>query len=326
LTIVIPSALMAFVGETAVADPKAAVDKAVSRRGAPTAVGFAWGTPCRVPVTEVTLKKGVTTKMTYEVVLEPAARGSELRLRMEHFDFLEVNGLDVTTPAMRSRLAEAVVLTAAIPAMRIAKNGTYLGVVDLEKAVAWMLEQPPFNKDPAQAKQVRTMMLSPQMLEILRGKMGEIWQTWVGAWLAGGGLSPGDTAELNETVGFGARNIVAPAKISHLGEIAGVPGVMRFRFESDVRGKGLISIARGFLVGLLMEMGVKEPPELQIAEGSRQELAEVDTEPSTLRPHRALFETKLYLMLRNGKDTRYHERRETTFHWEKAQGVCARKT
>lgn len=94
--------------------------------------------------------------------------------------------------------------TAAIPAMRVARNDSFLGVVDLDKAVTWMLDQPPFNKKPEEAENVRAMMLSPQMLEVLTGKMGEIWGTWVGAWLANG-LAPGETLRLQSGVQFGTR-------------------------------------------------------------------------------------------------------------------------
>jgi hypothetical protein len=305
--------------------PRAVADNAdgvAPGHGKATPVTFAWGVPCRVPVTEVASKKDTTVKMTYDVVLEPAETGDELRVRLEHFAFQEANGIDLTTAAMRARMAEAVALTAAIPVMRIATNGSFLGVVDLDKAVAWMLDQPPFNKKPEAAEKVRAMMLSPQMLEALTGKMGEIWGTWVGAWLARE-LAPGETVQLQSGVQFGTNAAAGHSRLSHLGAVADAPGMMRFRLESEEHGAELVRAARGLIASMLAEMAIREPPELFITDGDRQQFAEIDTDPTTLRPGHAVFDTKSHFVFKNGKDMTYTERRDDTFHWDRAQGVCA---
>lgn len=88
--------------------------------------------------------------------------------------------------------------------------------------------------------------------------------------------------------------------------------MMRFRFESEVHGAELVRVVRGLLASMLAEMAVKEPPELFITDGSRQQLAEVDTDPITLRPNHAVFDTKSHFVFKNGKNTTYMERRDDT--------------
>jgi hypothetical protein len=313
-------AALALVVLGAAATPAARAD--APKRGAGAAT-FAWGVPCRVPVVEVGLRNGNTVKISYEIALERSADRAELRVRLENYAFLEVNGQDVTVPAMRESLRKATLMTAAVPAIRVSGAGAYLGIVDLEKSVSWMLEQPYFRQEqPAEAEKLRKTMLSPQMLESFNNEMGGIWSTWVGAWI-GRRLAPGETVAFTDRVAIDHASFPAPTRISNLGDAAVHPGTVRLRLESTIRGKDLAEALSAFVTDIAKDLGAQDSASGLLSDGDRRIVMEVDTELATLRPRRALFDMVLHVKFKDGKERSYPQRRETTFHWDRAQGACA---
>jgi hypothetical protein len=298
-------------------------DRKAMPAGGNRATAFAWGVPCRVPVTVIGVKQGATVKSANDVVLELGADRSELRVRLEHFRFLEIDGVDVTIPARRKDVEPAELLAEVIPAIRVARTGEFLGVVDLEKAVTWLLEQPMFKAKIKDADQLRKLLLSPQMLQAMQGEMAQIWRAWVSGWLDNR-LGPGQTVELQQSM-IAAESFVVPTRLSHLGEVRGAPGLVRFRLENTVRGKPFASVAGGFLKELVANLATPPGAPVQIVDGERQEVDEVETDPTTLRPRHARYEVKVHAVFSDGKDTRQVQSRDTTFHWDRAQGACASK-
>lgn len=281
---------------------------------------FAWGTPCRVRATEMSNKDGNAIKVTFDVVVEPDARTDELRVRLDNYGFLEVNGQDATTPELRAALRDATAAASLVPAMRVTKTGEFLGVADLEQSINKIIENPVLKSVAQDAAQVREAMLSPQMLASFTNEMGAIWATWVGRWLEHR-PAKGKRLELTEQVEIGQAKVSAPVTFSNLGEIA--QGTIRLRTESTMRGKDMAGALREFVRGMAASFGAK-PAQLDVfVDAERHLVMEVDTDPATLRPRRALFDSSLRLTETGGKIQTRQMRRETTFDWSHAQGACA---
>jgi len=281
---------------------------------------FAWATPCRVPVIEVDLKDGNTVKLSYDVVVERS--GDDLHLQMENYAFLEVNGRDATVPPLRDTLREATLMTGAVPAIRISQAGEYLGIVDPEKAVTKLLENPYFRRSGGDSEKMRKLMLSPQMLAVFTNQMGGIWGAWVGRWLDHVPAS-GKRLAFTEQIELGKATFTSPITISNLGPADGAPGAVRLRAESALRSKELAHELSEVLSSLFTDVGTKDSLRDMLTDGERRVVMEVDTDVSTLRPRRALLDITLQVKLKDGKERSEKQRRETTFHWDRAKGACA---
>jgi hypothetical protein len=98
---------------------------------------------------------------------------------------------------------------------------------------------------------------------------------------------------------------------------------VRLRLESTIRGKDLAEALSAFITDITKDLSARDSASGLLSDGDRRVVMEVDTELATLRPRRALFDMVFHVKFKDGKERSYRQRRETTFHWDRAQGACA---
>ena len=77
---------------------------------------FAWPVPSAATVVETVFKDGQESKTRYRLTMT-RREGGGIQVRYSDFTFLEVAGVDATTPAMQERLASATALAASAEAL-----------------------------------------------------------------------------------------------------------------------------------------------------------------------------------------------------------------
>lgn len=279
---------------------------------------FDWSPPCRVPVRERTEKRGSAAVMSYVVDLRPSARGV-LELHLTDFVFIEVNGRDVTRPAIREAMRPALEMIAAVPIMEISVEGEYLGVLDFERmldAIETMLTQQ--GTSPEERARMRAMMSTPEMRWMMEEQIGgQYWRAWVESWI-GWSLPPGGTHEKQAmlTLPGGGEGPVT-IRTEHLGFVA---GKARLRVTNEIRGPALIALIGPLLGQLARELNVDGPPNNLFGDGNRKTVVTVETDPVTLRPHHTRYEMILELEFSNGERREQREVRDVTWDWASAVG------
>ncbi|MRG95449.1 hypothetical protein [Polyangium spumosum] len=278
---------------------------------------FGWKVPCRVPVEQVGEKKGNTARLRYMLSVKPSADGN-LDVAFSDFQFLELNGQDITAPEMQKQLAVALALTSVMPSLTVSREGEYLGVRGLDAAIDRMLAMPPFNEDPKITRQLAATLRLPAMKANLEAKVGDYWNTWVGAW-NGLTLAPGASREGDDSIQVGEDEIPTRIRFEHHGPVAGDPKLVRLSFVSTMSGNAASVVLAAFTRALLRDAGTNLPKDVNIERVSRVVTLETETDPATLRPRRTRYVTDLELMIDGELSTR-RETREDRFDWERAEG------
>lgn len=290
-----------------------------SKDAAPAAFAFGWKIPCSVPVEQVTEKKGSTVRMRYLFTLKPGPEG-KLDGDMSDFEFIEVDGHDVTSPDIQAQMAPALALTSAMPTMVISRQGEYVGMRGLEgmidRVLLFMNNGKKMSKD--EAARVATMMRSPMMLATMEKKMGDYWNSWVGTWV-GLEMRPSEALEGDDQIPLGDETIVAHLHYEHQGPVEDAPNLVRLSMTSTMSGDSAAAGLLAFTRAAMKEMGMDLPPSVTIDKVGIVNALETDTDPATLRPRhvRTLRTTEIVLA---GKTTTKREIREETFDWAHARG------
>src|SRR5687767_506200 len=125
---------------------------------------FLWPVPGKVKVTERAIKQGNEVVMSYQVSLAPAAGGKRVGVRLTGFEFLEVNGRDARTPAIRKQLAEALRMVSAIPTLVVNRDGIFHEITGMDELIGKLTASLPAGEKAA----VRKAMSSPQFAGMLQ--------------------------------------------------------------------------------------------------------------------------------------------------------------
>ncbi len=119
--------------------------------------------------------------MRYDIVLVKS--GENLELRFENFQFLDVNGIDLTNAENRKQmgplLAQITAMGSAIPSLSINSNGGVEDVIGVEKTMDQVIKMYP-QSDPQKAAAIAKAMRSPTTLAAVKEKSKDFWRIWVG--------------------------------------------------------------------------------------------------------------------------------------------------
>jgi hypothetical protein len=277
----------------------------------------AWGLPARGTVTEVKLERGREVTLRYQVELSEDESG-ELRLRFDALELLEVDGRDLTSPALAEAVRRQVAsLRGSFPTLRISRDGEFLGVVDWEHHVDQTirsLRELSGRSDQAELEATRSMLLDPRFRAMLEAKSGETWQVWVQAWV-GFDLAPGETADAVSELPVGQEWVEASVVLEHRGETA--DGAVQLSMVTTLAGQEAMAAFRRMMVDLTRDGPNPMTPEqlAQFEEFSKRTTLTVTTDPDSLRPLEATSES-LDLVAGDGERHEQVERHRYTFDWD----------
>jgi len=236
----------------------------------PVTLTFGWPAEGSVRVREQARKNDAGAVMSYVLRWSPAEEGEGLLLAYTDFLFLEIDGEEVTTPAMRSAVRQAEVLASAIPSLRIGADGALLGIEEfgemLERLIAHMASDG--SLEPEKVDQVARAMREPSVRDTMEAKCSEFWQAWVGVW-AGLELERGTDEvwhlDVEETKGVTRELLITYGERTHHRGLECV----EIEMEGDA-DEQLIREKTLAMVGLLAEGADQElPKELPFARMTR---------------------------------------------------------
>ncbi|WP_433933784.1 hypothetical protein AB3662_05130 [Sorangium cellulosum] len=305
------------------ADARRAPAEAADARS-PQVFAFGWKVPCRVPVEQVTDKRGRKARLRYTLSLLPGADGN-LDVRFEDMGFLEIDGQDVAPPGAGSQPGPSLGLMATAPVLVVSREGAYVGVRDLGDSAERLLGSPLFLEGPQQVANVAKLLPAPQMKAMLITKAGDHWMTWVGAW-AGLELAPGESREAVDEVAFGERQVPMRVRYEHHGPAAGPSGLVRVSFTSTLDDETGWRAMRHVVTDMQRDAGHElssdEEKALDQISFRRVIRLEAETDPATLRSSRARYEMVMEFGAKGKKGPRERRRdvREDRFDWDRAEG------
>lgn len=311
-------AVIAVFCAAVVSAPAKAQDAKPAAAKAPVRLRFDWGTRCAVTVTETALKNDHTMRARYRVELSPSTDGRELRVRMADWEFLELDGRDLTRPEMRAEMESALAAVGTVPVLRVSHEGDFLGSIGVEEMVDAFLSAMKMRNPAAPVDDVRAKMLSPTWRRILEARMGDDWNRWVGAW-NGLEMAPNTTEDHALEVPVGGHKLAMPLRYLHLGMVPGAAEGRRIRLrqESSVAGKDLMPVIATMIPDLPAQMEKEDGP---LVGGERTVVLEAETDPVTLRPTRASSDMRIRLVSASGKEHTRRDSKESVFDWVGAKG------
>jgi hypothetical protein len=309
---VLPLIALLFTAGPALADdPTAPSPKAAAPAGAP-ALRFAWPTPSRVTVTERILKKGKRSVVRYDATLS-ARQGGGYELKLDKFQFLEMEGRDVTKGPLPPELKVAMAVAGAIPTLVISSEGQVVDVVGMEEAMERTLALIPDEK--GMRDQVRTMLSQPSMVQMMKQSAGDFWRAWVEAWV-GTDLVAGEERSGTVPMELPSGPVDSQVTMRHRGPDAAHQGSVRLEMETVLEGEPF----RKAMVGLMSQMVQAAAPdkapdfETLLKSARRVSTVEVVTDPATLRPYSARMAQVSKLQIA-GQEREEREEREYSFAW-----------
>lgn len=279
---------------------------------------FAWPVPSRVTVTETTLKKGKTAKMRYDIVL--AKSGENLELRFENFQFLNLNGIDLTNAENRKQmgpvLTQITAMGGAIPSLSINSHGDVEDVIGVEKTMEQVIKMYP-QSDPKQAASLSAAMRSPAVLASVKEKSKDFWRVWVETWLDFN-LSPGQIRTVDTEIAAAGGTIKLPLKLHHEGLSAEAVNCVKLSARSVLEGenakKALGDLMQALVAQIPTKPGVKPFSPSMIKSVKRTQDYIVVTNPQTLQPNSAKWETVTSLTV-DDKSATQIEKHDYAFDW-----------
>ena len=291
---------------------KAAPTPAPTPAPEPTAAAtyrFDWPPPCRVPVVETLDKNGSEIVIHYTIDLR-ASGYAELAVEHLGISVVSIDGTDVRNAPHsleRRMLTEAA---EARPTIVIDRDGAFLRADGLLKVVDFALANIPVE----QHSTFGPLMRSPEWMELLADQFADEWNAAVGFW-AGLTLHPGE------------RVAAHGGTIEHLGTSDELTRLRLERlFEGDAflakMGPAVLALYAGFQ-GSSPLSDLDYQTFVSRVDGTRAVSYEVTTDPASLRPKKAVTETRSELRF-DGQPVKASNSRHTKeFAWDRAIG-CGR--
>lgn len=285
---------------------------------APSAMTFDWKIPCTVPVEQFSDKKGHKARLRYLLSVKDGPNGN-LDLDMTDFEFIDLDGMDLTAPRMQAELAPALALTSALPTTVISREGEYLGMRGLdemlERVVKFMRKK---SQNPNDEQKILAVLRSPMMKQTLETQLSEYWNGWVGLW-NGLDMAPMETREGDDEVKFGEEVIPTRIRYQHNGPVRGDPDLVSVSFTSAISGNSASQGVLAFIRLMGREGGWPVPDDLDVDHLSATTTFEAETDPHTLLP-RHTKRTKATEIVIKGQQMKRLDIREETFDWAHARG------
>lgn len=280
---------------------------------------FAWHAPCRVPVEVRSEQRRTSVRFGFELVVRRDPSGA-LDMRMEDQRVLEIMGEDVGDPEAQSALAPVMAATTLSPGIRVSARGEFLGLRELDAAIEQVLAYRATSDVPEEHARFAATMRSSTARDELAADMRDLWALWVGAWI-GLQLAPGAVAEFPGALKLGELILPVTQRYEHRGSIAEEPSRVAIALTSRFELTSGVDTALAEAFGRLAEgYGLRVPQGDLSKIGLRREASlAVDTDPRTLRPHRARME--VVVAVHDGELTRTgREVQEYRFDWTRAEG------
>lgn len=280
---------------------------------------FAWPVPSAATVVETVFKGGQESKTRYRLTMT-RRDGGGIRVRYSDFEFLEVAGMDATTPAMKERLAAATALASAIPDLHVRADGSFEAATGLAevmtKVVDFLAESRGWSDDEKEG--VRANMQESGMLDSLKASVGQYWRCWAGAW-RGWTLPRGESTSEQREVDVLGSDAEATVTLRHRDAPTDRPAALALEMRVQASGRAF-STAMATYVGDLVERfaGDAEPSELlpQLT-FALDETITVVTSPRTLVPSLATSERKITAKNRaTDEQLQEIERHRYEFTWD----------
>jgi hypothetical protein len=285
---------------------------------APRPMEFDWKIPCRVPVEQFSDKKGHKARLRYILTVKNGPEGN-LDLDMTDFEFLELDGMDLTSPRMQAELAPALAITSALPTMIISREGEYLGMRDLESMIERVIKfMKKKSTNPDEEIKVAAVLRSPMMKQTLETQLGEYWNGWVGLW-NGLAMAPLETRDGDDEIEFGEEVIPTRIHYENHGPVAGAPELVKVSFSSTISGNSASQGVLAFLRLMGREGGMPFPENIEIDHLAATTTFEAETDPRTLLPRHTKRVKKTEIVIK-GERMKRLDVREETFDWAHAQG------
>lgn len=282
-------------------------------------IKFAWPVPSTVTVTEETLKKGQTGKMRYDIVMSKEKGGNNYELNFKNFEFLELQGLDLSDPENREKagpgLKHATALGGMLPTLIIAPEGTVEDVVGMEKCVDSAVSILT-SADP----KLIEVLKSPEMIAQMKQKSVDFWRVWVETWL----VAPEDGKEKSiemEVPMFGEMKVKAPLVVRNEGRAGESGGNVRLTAETVLAGeearKALATMMQNMVAKLPVKEGVKPFSPDMVKSVKRVTTFTVVTNPKTLQPTKASSISNVEINI-DDKSKSEIESHKYEFNWPKS--------
>jgi len=313
MRLALPLMTLLLTAGPALAGPAEAPPKAAAPAAVPT-LRFAWPTPSRVTVTERVVKKGKSAVMRYEAALS-ARQGGGYELKIDKFQFLELEGQEVPKGELPPQLKAATALASAIPVLLISKEGEVQDVVGFEQATERALALVP--EEQGMREQLRKVLSQPAMAQAMKQKTSEFWNAWVGAW-TGLAMAPGYESTGPVPVQLPAGPVDSLVTIRHRGPDAAHKGAVRLELETVLEGEPFRKAMVGFVAQMLQAGGAqgKAPPDFNAMLKSARRVSKVEavTDAATLRPYSVRMHQVTKLQVEN-QEREQREEHEYSFDW-----------
>jgi len=271
---------------------------------------FDWPAEGRCRVTVSSQVSWGAMKSSYDLVIR-AAPDHGLRLHVENFEILELDGVAATEPEVRPNVALLRPAAGAFPDFVVSSRGELVEVVGYEEAVDALLVELTGEASGEAERQILAgfaQALKGPMAEAKRRQSRGMWDTWVESWI-GWELAPGSREESEGETRVAGDTIPVLFVRTHEGAAEDAPGHVRLRMETSIERDAALEEALRKRLAIDREMG---------ADGFTFEqrwLFRVVTDPRTLRPLRATTET--YTLRVSDGEVREEdpERESYTFDW-----------
>jgi hypothetical protein len=275
----------------------------------PVKIGFDWGPPCRVPVTERLVVRDAEATFTYDVVLTHGRESLEVRL--ERLKIVRIGGND----AAQATLATLAPALAFMPTLLVSEGGKRVGARDIETSLERAMLARGMSPDDPALRSALAFVDTPHGRRMLQDKAAERWYLWAGSW-TGAELVPGRQLLGVEQLEIAPGVVVPqPTTVRHLGPVVGAPSLVLLCWRQVMQGPEGARAA----VAMRRQLASEAMPPGAIDTIRREAIATVALDSATARPQRARSEVVIDV----GK-TRVIELRDTTLDWSRAQGCVAR--
>jgi hypothetical protein len=281
---------------------------------------FAWPTPSRVTVTQRALKKGKRSVVRYDTVLS-ARNGGGYELKLDKFQFVEMDGRDITKGPLPPELktVTAMIADSIPPTLLISSEGQVEDVVGMEENVARVATLVPEEKGMRDRvlAMMRAMLAQPSLAKMMKQRAGDFWGVWVGAWV-GTDLAAGEERAGTMTIQLPTGPVDSPMTMRHRGEDASFKGAVRLEMETVLKGEAFRKAMVSMLSQMSQSVGVRQGTapdfDTMLKSASRVTTMEVVTDGATLRPYTARLAWVTRLKL-DDQEREEREEREYSFAW-----------
>jgi hypothetical protein len=266
---------------------------------------FDWAPPCRVRVRERATRNGGEAAVEYVLAVARTTGG-----------LYEVRAEERRVVSLDAKGQSALFIATPLPLFYLTADGAFdhAGSLDGMAQEIVAISVGGRDIDPAVSAEALANLRSPALQAQLESKSSERWSAWVGHWV-GFDLAAGGMREIVAEVTLAdGKTVSVPMREEHHGAVAGRPGFVEVSLQEKIEGELFLTVLRTTIQAIY---GISAS---DLEGGFRENLMSVVLDPLTLRPYEAHQTVKARLDWADGFVHHIEETRDTTFHWETADG------